>query len=162
MLGKRKTFLLMYTSFVLIEVNRLLSALMRFSMKLKVTEAELAIIRPVERNCSKHISVVNDIYSYEKELLASQRGHQEGGVLCSSVPIMGAEADVGIDAAKRILYVMCREWEAVHLKLVAEIEGGKGKGSQPLSAYMKGLEYQMSGNELWSQTTKRYNQVTVV
>ncbi len=29
--------------------------------------------------------------------------------------------------------------------------------SEATKAYMKGLEYQMSGNEQWSKTTRRYN-----
>ncbi|KAL9123058.1 MAG: hypothetical protein Q9187_000385 [Circinaria calcarea] len=137
----------------------LLSALMRYSMAIHITAAELAIARPIELNCSKHISVVNDIYSYEKEVLAARKGHKEGGALCSSVQIMAREVDVSIEAAKRILWAMCREWELCHQQLVARLES-KDKPSPGLRDYMKGLEYQMSGNELWSHTTKRYNKTT--
>lgn len=142
---------------------RLLSALMRFSMGLKIDKSELAVARPVELNCSKHISVLNDIYSYEKEVLAAKTGHVEGGALCSSVQILAQEADVDPQASKRILWSMCREWERCHEKLVAQVEQQQQQQASPaLRAYMRGLEYQMSGNEMWSQSTLRYNGVTAV
>lgn len=134
---------------------------MRFSMGLRIHASELAIARPLELNCSKHISVLNDIHSYEKEVLAAQTGHAEGGALCSSVPILAQEADVDPQAAKRILWAMCREWERCHVKLVARVEEQQ-QVSPALRAYMKGLEYQMSGNERWSQSTLRYNGLTAV
>ncbi len=140
---------------------RLLSALMRFSMALNVTPAELDSVRSVERNCSKHISVVNDIFSWEKEVLASKLGHQEGAALCSSVQVMAKEADININAAKRVLWAMCREWEMCHDELVAKRKSAVGLGcSHDVSEYMQGLEYQMSGNELWSKSTKRYIEVS--
>ena len=130
---------------------------MRFSMGLKIGKPELAIARPVEKNCSKHISVLNDICSYEKEVIAAKTGHKEGGALCSSVQILALEADIDVNAAKRILWSMCREWERCHEKLVANIEKEKKQEASPaLRVYMKGLEYQMSGNEQWSQSTLRY------
>ena len=134
---------------------------MRFSMGVRITEEELAEAKEVEQNCSKHLSVINDIFSYEKEVKAAKTLHEEGGALCSSVQIIANEADVSVDAAKRILLNMAREWELGHKKLVAKAEMNGGRASTALSTYLKGLEYQMSGNELWSRTTKRYNLVEV-
>jgi aristolochene synthase len=81
----------------------LLSALMRFVMKLNLSTEELELIRDMDKNCSKHISVVNDIFSWEKELMKSMVGYEEGSVLCSSVQVMAAIAKISIDAAKRVL-----------------------------------------------------------
>lgn len=135
----------------------LLSALMRYSMALHITDSEVESVRDIEMNCSKHISVINDIFSWEKEVVAAQNLHEEGGVLCSSVQIMVNEMDISVDAAKRILRTLCREWELQHYELLA-----KAKARQPMNQtvqdYVQGLEYQMSGNELWSQTTKRYSE----
>ncbi|KAI5240138.1 hypothetical protein E4T43_06269 [Aureobasidium subglaciale] len=132
----------------------LLSALMRFSMDLHLTGEELFTMSSVEQNCSKQISVVNDIYSWEKELLASQHGHKEGSALCSAVQVLAGSAGINIEAAKRVLWAMTREWErehdAMYNKAIAE------GCSASVNAYIKGLEYQMSGNELWSRTTLRY------
>ena len=127
---------------------------MRFVMKLEMQPEELAATKDCDLNCSKHISVVNDIYSWEKELLQSQASNEDGSVLCSSVQVVSQETNIHIQAAKRILWAMCREWELTHLEQVEKLRQS-GHGSNVLT-YCKGLEFQMSGNELWSSGTKRY------
>ncbi|KAI1409845.1 Aristolochene synthase in complex with 12,13-Difluorofarnesyl diphosphate [Hypoxylon sp. FL1857] len=134
----------------------LLAGLMRFSMALIVPPSDLEMVRPVDRNCSKHLSVINDIWSYEKEVLAAQTLHEEGGMLCTAVAVLGKEAEISTDAAKRVLYHLCREWELEHRILVADILAHHD--TPVLRAYLQGLEFQMSGNELWSRTTLRYVQ----
>ena len=130
---------------------------MRFSMALDMTPKELAGTIALERNCSKHISVVNDILSWEKELRASQTGHREGSVLCTSVKILAERTSLGIEGSKRVLWAMTREWEYLHDEMVGkEVTEGCSQASKD---YMMGLEHQMSGNELWSRTTPRYNKL---
>ncbi|PVH90808.1 Aristolochene synthase in complex with 12,13 Difluorofarnesyl diphosphate [Periconia macrospinosa] len=137
----------------------LLSALMRYVMKLELTEEELELVKPCDRNCSKHISVVNDIYSWEKELKQSIESPEEGSVLCSSVQVVMHGATLNTAAAKRVLWPMCREWELVHLDMVDEF---KDQGvREDVLTYCKGLEYQMSGNELWSSETLRYHNINL-
>lgn len=111
---------------------------------------------PLERNCSKQISVVNDIWSWEKELKASQTGHHEGAALCTAVKILADDANLNTDAAKRVLTAMVKEWEVVHDVLTAAQLARPGGCRTEVKKYMKGLEYQMSGNLLWSRTTLRY------
>ncbi|KAH8432077.1 uncharacterized protein LDX57_009723 [Aspergillus melleus] len=132
----------------------LLSALLRFTMELHLTDAELRRAAPVERNCAKHIAIVNDIYSWSKEQLAAQTLHQEGAALCSAVQVLSNEATLGPTAAQRVLWTMCREWELVHRQLVQEASAGS---SHSLQMYLRGLEDQMSGNERWSESTPRYH-----
>ncbi|KAI0448953.1 Aristolochene synthase in complex with 12,13 Difluorofarnesyl diphosphate [Xylaria acuta] len=140
----------------------LLSALMRFSMNLNLTPEELQLVKPVDENCSKHMSIINDIFSWEKEFAQSCTGHEEGSFLCSSVQVLAEEASLTIEASKRVLFAMAREWELTHLKLANEIGNNTSltldrKGA--VLSYIKGLEYQMSGNELWSTNTLRYIKV---
>jgi aristolochene synthase len=135
----------------------LLSSLMRFAMGLTLSEIEQAKMKPLEHNCSKQISVVNDIYSWEKELRQSKTGHSEGSFLCNAVKVLADSTSLDIEASKRLLWHMTREWEHVHDNLVEKIE--KEGASQSVKDYMKGLEYQMSGNELWSKTTWRYHKL---
>ena len=137
----------------LMACNSLLSALMRFVMKLDLTSEELNAVKDVDLNCSKHISVVNDIYSWEKELKQSRESKEEGSVLCSSIQVISEECKIDIAASKRVLWSMCREWELVHLALT---EKKKMYARKEVMTYCKGLEYQMSGNEMWSRATKRY------
>lgn len=126
-------------------------------MGLNMTPKELGGMTLLERNCSKQISVVNDIYSYEKELRASQSGHPEGSALCNAVTILADGTSLSIAGSKRVLWAMTREWEDVHNELVAEKVAEEC--SQAAKDYMKGLEFQMSGNELWSKTTPRYHKL---
>ncbi|KAI0436183.1 Aristolochene synthase in complex with 12,13-Difluorofarnesyl diphosphate [Xylaria telfairii] len=132
----------------------LLGALMRFSMTLKVPPEDLDMLRPADRICSKHLSIVNDIWSFEKEVLAAKNAHKEGGILCNAVDILATEAEVTTNSAKHVLYHLCREWEHSYAeqteKLLAQ------KDTPTIRDYLKGLEYQMSGNEMWSRTTLRY------
>ncbi|CAJ2514067.1 Uu.00g021860.m01.CDS01 [Anthostomella pinea] len=132
----------------------LLSALMRYLMELRPTPQEMIALKPLEENCSKHVSIVNDIYSYDKELLASKMGHQEGSSLCSAVKVVAAETGLSVAATKRVLWHMVREWELTHNDMCARL----GPSSQAVRDYIRGLQYQMSGNEVWSATTPRYPQ----
>ena len=135
---------------------------MRFSMDLHLTEEEISSVHPIEQNCAKHLSVLNDILSWDKEYLAAQTGHPEGSAICSAVQVLSDETSIPYSAAKRVLWVMCREWEFQHEVLVENRRQDKSLSpTEALLTYIKGLEYQMSGNELWSKTTLRYNSPTV-
>lgn len=129
---------------------------MRFCMNIHLTDEELQAMQPFERNCSKHLSVVNDIYSWEKEVESSKTRHEEGAALCSAVKVIAESTNLSVQASKRVLWSMTREWELVHDELRTEAEKGHHGDSQRVKDYIKGLEYQMSGNELWSRTTLRY------
>ena len=80
-----------------------------------------------------------------KELRASQKGHDEGSVLCTAVKILTDKTGLAIDASKCLLFLMVREWKTVHDQMVSRIIA---QGCSPaVEKCMKGLEYQMSGNE---------------
>lgn len=95
----------------------------------------------------------------KKELYASQTGHLEGSALCSAVKVLASEASLNTQAAKCLLWSLIREWEQTHDELAAERVTNPDGCSQAVKDYIKGLECQMSGNELWSRTTLRYNTV---
>lgn len=122
-----------------------------------MTADELARAKPAALTCSKHLSVVNDIWSYEKELKASKIAHKEGGALCTSVAILAADRKISIPAAKSVLYSMCRSWEQQFKKQEKTIL--EQCDTWAMRKYLLGLEYQMSGNEKWSATTERYSKV---
>jgi aristolochene synthase len=139
---------------MLIDLNSLLSGIMRFCAGLYMTPEELELVKPVEENSMKHITFVNDVCSFEKEVLAAKSGF-ELGAICSSVPIIMDLCSVGEHEAKRIMWQMVRAWEAQHFELVNKI---LSKNSNlALITYLRGLEHQMAGNELWSLLTPRYN-----
>jgi aristolochene synthase len=119
-----------------------------------MTPRELELVKPVEENSMKHITFVNDIVSFEKELLAAENGF-ELSAICSSVPIVMDLCDLGEHEAKRVMWQMVRAWEVKHFELV---DGILDENSSPaLKTYLKGLEHQIAGNEVWSLLTPRYN-----
>ncbi|KAI5920659.1 Aristolochene synthase [Camillea tinctor] len=132
----------------------LVCAIMTFCMGLHISDEGLQLVRPVISNFAKNLLCFNDIYSYEKELRVQDEGQQEGGIVVSAVPIVAELAQVDTESAKRILWTMCREWEAHHHRLVAVIL--KEHPSPTLETFCKGIEYQFAGNELWSHESGRY------
>lgn len=136
--------------------SRLLSALMCFTMDLRLDGVDLGSLGRLERYCGRHISAVNDILSWEKEVRAAEASDSaEGAALCSAVKVVMEETGVGVEAAKRVLWQVTREWEGVFEGLVEEmLQAGCGAA---VRGYMQRLEYQMSGNEAWSLSTARYH-----
>ncbi|MCJ1344096.1 hypothetical protein MMC31_002299 [Peltigera leucophlebia] len=135
----------------------LLSSLMCFTLDLHLTPEESASMEILERYCARHISIVNDIMSWEKEVKAAQSGHHEGSVLCSAVKVLADETSLEPEAAKRILWYIARELERYFDGIVMKSLAAPQGCSQMVKDYMRGLEHQMSGNETWSRTTLRYN-----
>ncbi|KAI1499290.1 Aristolochene synthase [Biscogniauxia marginata] len=131
----------------------LVCAIMTFCMGLHMSDEEMRLARPIVSNFAKNLLCFNDIYSYEKELRVQDEG-SEGGIVVSAVPMVADLAQVSVESAKRILWTMCREWEANHHRLVAKAL--RENNSPALKAFCKGIEYQYSGNELWSHETGRY------
>ncbi|PVI03625.1 Aristolochene synthase in complex with 12,13 Difluorofarnesyl diphosphate [Periconia macrospinosa] len=138
----------------------LLAALMRFSYALEISPIELAFLSEMDKNCGKHISLVNDILSYEKEKRISETEKSEGAILCNAVQILSEQVAISVEAAKNVLWIMVRECEHAHVKLFSNIDSSIPGLSlkEDLRRYVQGLEYQMSGNEYWSKTTHRYRE----
>jgi aristolochene synthase len=84
-----------------------MSGLMRFCAGLHITPRELELVKPAEENSMKHITFVNDIVSFEKELLAARNGF-ELSAICSSVPIIMDLCGVSEQETKRVM------WQMVH------------------------------------------------
>lgn len=127
-------------------------------MELRLTLEEIDFMQPLEQNCARHLSVLNDIMSWDKEYLAHQTGHPEGSAICSAVQVLFQETSLPHSSCKRVLWAMCREWELQHDALLEQLESSQWIAlSKSVKEYVKGLGYQISGNELWSRTTLRYN-----
>ena len=111
----------------------------------------------IEESYGKLGIIVNDIHSFDKELHFWNKDHKEGAKLLNIVNTMSIDAGVSYGTAKRILWVLCREWEIDHQEMVAKVLEGKGGSDPALKLYLKGLEYVLGGNEYWSETTERYH-----
>jgi aristolochene synthase len=131
---------------------------MRFSYNLNLSPREIDSVVEFEKNCGKHIMLVNDILSYEKEKAMSEKEKSEGAILCNAVQILADQVAISPEAAKGVLWIMVRECEHVHMQLLAKMDSVLPglELKEDMRRYVQGLEYQMSGNEKWSTTTLRY------
>ncbi|KAI5862641.1 Aristolochene synthase [Durotheca rogersii] len=127
------TSLRQYLSYRMIDCGHyLLTSLMRFSMGLHVTPAESPAALEAETICGYHISVVHDIWSFEKEVRCAQHSHAEGATPCNAVSV---QTSLPPSACKRVLSHICREWEERHRDLTSEFLQG-GRSSPDMPAYV--------------------------
>lgn len=133
------------------------AACVRYGSRLRVPNETLKSLEKIHESYGKLGIIVNDIHSFEKELHLWNQDHKEGAKLLNIVNTMSKDAGVSYSTAKRILWVLCREWEIDHQEMVAKARGGKGGDDPALKMYLKGLEYVLGGNEYWSETTERYH-----
>ncbi|OQE44342.1 hypothetical protein PENCOP_c002G04633 [Penicillium coprophilum] len=134
----------------------LYTALIRFGAKLCLTTTELKKAAALESTAFRYFSVVNDIYSWEREWKVYQANPTDGAQPFSAIYIFANETGLSYKACKRLMYSYCRELELALKQSRAEIRTEKLR--HELELYIKGLEYFMSGIELWSQWTPRYRQ----
>lgn len=143
---------------------KFVAAVLRYGMDLHISEANLESLKDIEESYSRLGICVNDIHSFEKEVRAYAKHKSEGAKVLNMVQMQALETGVSYACAKRILWVLCREWELQHIELIEQremqlnLEGQEGKGemNEDLRLYLKALEYTISGNEKWSEYTKRY------
>lgn len=135
---------------------RFYCALLRFGAAIHLPPEELKIVEGIERNAFRHVGVLNDIYSWDREWKVHQREQNEGSLPFSAVHVLAKETRLSYPSCKRLLYMYCRELELAHEDMVREIRD-KNLMSETLEKYILGIEYSMRGNEIWSQWTPRYN-----
>ncbi|KAJ5951832.1 uncharacterized protein N7479_010245 [Penicillium vulpinum] len=149
-----------YLKFREIDVGRpLYTALIRFGAKLYFTSAELKKTATLESIAFRHFSVINDIYSWEREWRIYQANPTDGAQPFSAIYILANETGLSYTACKRLMYSYCRELELTLKQSHDEIRHNSTEGlTHELEMYSKGLGYFMCGVELWSQWTPRYRQ----
>ncbi|KAJ5199648.1 hypothetical protein N7491_009554 [Penicillium cf. griseofulvum] len=146
-----------YLKFREIDVGKpFFTALIRFGAKLYLTTNELKQTAALESIAFRHFSVMNDIYSWEREWKVHQANQTDGANPVSAIYIFANETGLPYTACKRMMYSYCRELELALKQFKDEIY--TENLTHELEMYIKGLEYFMSGIELWSQWTPRYLQ----
>ncbi|KAF9244405.1 hypothetical protein DTO013E5_5954 [Penicillium roqueforti] len=137
----------------------LYTALIRFGAKLDLTPTALENTAALESTAFRHVSVMNDIYSWEREWKVYQENPTDGAQPFSAIYILANETGLPYTACRRLMYSYCRELELVFKQSSVEIRHNTMEGlTHELEMYIKGLEYFMCGIELWSQWTPRYRQ----
>ncbi|CAI7620725.1 unnamed protein product [Penicillium bialowiezense] len=135
------------------------TALMRFGANIHLTKAQLSQTKALESTAFRHVSIINDIYSWEREWKVSQATLTDGAQPFSAVAILAKETNEPFPVCKKSLYDYCRDLE---LGFKQDADGIRHNGSHELTPevekYLQSLEYFMSGMEIWSQWTPRYRQ----
>ena len=132
---------------------RFVAACVRFGAMLRLSPETRNSVKCIEKSYGNLTIVVNDIYSFDKELRAWKESGKEGATVLNLVQLLASDTDLSYAAAKRVCWTLCREMELVHIQLLREREV---ETDQNLEAYLKGLEFVIGGNEQWSATTARY------
>jgi aristolochene synthase len=140
------------TLLLLNPLYRLAKLMLRFGGGMNLNNYHEEAVHQLDINAARSIGIMNDIYSFEKEIQTSQASGTDIASLCSSVEVVSRECKVKADTAKDILLTICRDWERQHEALSEEIISR----SPELSSYCTALGYLISGNEAWSKETFRY------
>jgi hypothetical protein len=123
------------------------------STALSLTTA--AALQPMERLANYHVSVLNDIFSYERERKAAE---QDGAPLVNGVQVLADETGISVAAAKAVCFALVRAWEAEFQRLAATvIEAAEEETErETVRRLVQGMERRMNGAEAFSWRTRRY------
>ncbi|KAK4203172.1 putative terpene cyclase [Triangularia verruculosa] len=114
-----------------------------------ITPRDRQLLRPLEKLANYHVSILNDVFSFEREWKAAQ-SNSEGGALVNGVAVLAEEANISVTAARGLCVALVRAWEAEFLKLVDEVAPVGGVEGR-LRRAVEGIERRMSGAEQGGQ-----------
>ena len=141
----------------ILTIARFVAALIRFGMDLHMPSDVQDSLHEVHESYSKLGMIVNDIESFDKECKAWETQGKEGAYMLNIVKLMAKDGAVSYDAAKRICYILVRESEFEHERIVAKFLANSDWDRESLTRYVYALGCVLGGNEVWSQTTARYH-----
>ncbi|KAK4459712.1 putative terpene cyclase [Cladorrhinum samala] len=119
-------------------------------------EQREGVLRPLERIANYHVSILNDVFSFEREWKAAQE-QEEGAALVNGVAVLAGEVGLGVGAARVLCLALVRGWEKEFLEMVAGLDlDDNGKDAELMRRAVKGIERRMSGAEAFSWRTRRY------
>ncbi|KAK3349788.1 isoprenoid synthase domain-containing protein [Lasiosphaeria hispida] len=131
--------------------------LLYWTEDLAMREGERAALAPLERVANYHVSILNDVFSFEREWQAA-RTLGQGAVLVNGVRILADETAVSVGAAKSLCLALVRAWEVEFQTMVEEVleRVRGGDGEERLRRAVLGIERRMTGAEAFSWRTSRY------
>lgn len=127
-------------------------------MDITVPDDERPWIEELEGNISAHWALVNDLFSWDKEILESRDvAGKMGATVFNAVSVHMEELNVDAESARSSLANMVRELERKHGDLVARRMDSGRPISPDVVRYVHCLENIAAANESWSRGTARYN-----
>ncbi|CAJ2500455.1 Uu.00g033080.m01.CDS01, partial [Anthostomella pinea] len=129
-------------------------AIVTFGMGLIIGKEEHETLHEMCRPCFAHLTLVNDLYSYEEESEAAVANGDPGWL--NALNVIMREHSVNVDEAKLIC---SRQIKKAASEFSAVITGAKDRDdlSLGLRRYLEALQYGMTGNLAWSMTCPRYH-----
>jgi len=131
--------------------------LLYWTEELAMTPSETSLLAPLERVANYHVSILNDVFSFDREWKAAQTLGQ-GAVLVNGVRILADEAAVSVGAAKRLCFSLVRAWEEEFQTMAEGVvdSAGDEDARERLQRAVQGIERRMTGAEAFSWRTSRY------
>jgi len=131
-------------------------AILYWTEDIVLTPSETALLEPLEHVANYHVSILNDIFSFEREWSAAQN-LGEGAVLVNGVRILADETAVSVGMAKRLCFALVRAWEVEFKSMAEDLMSREGmKGNESMRRMVDGIERRMTGAEAFSWRTSRY------
>jgi aristolochene synthase len=131
-------------------------ALLYWTEDIALNREEIAALEPLEHVANYHVSILNDIFSFEREWKAAQT-LGSGAALVNGVRILADEISVSTQAAKCLCFALVRTWEVEFRRMAKEIlESSVLKDRELMGRVITGIERRMTGAEEFSWRTKRY------
>jgi aristolochene synthase len=112
-----------------------------------IPASEQDAVRDIEMNIAAHVCIVNDLFSWEKELLDAAAWSSD---LINAVSVVMREEDVNVTTAQFHLSSKVQNLESTHYEL---LERYRTFLSVESKRYVEFLVTMASGNESWSRLT---------
>ncbi|KAK6984773.1 Aristolochene synthase in complex with 12,13 Difluorofarnesyl diphosphate [Favolaschia claudopus] len=143
-----------------IGLKALITATGLYCIRLAIPTTDLAVTEPLDDIYTKPLIYGNDAWSYDKELKTAQEtcGSTLEVQTFSSISTLMNASGMTARSAKRVLVFLQREMEFSFGEAAEAVL--PRRDSPELQRYIKMLEYQMSGSELWATETLRYDDCT--
>ena len=142
-----------YINYRIVDTGALfVDKLMLFGLGMTMSQDELTQVAPITRPCYAALALANDYFSFDVEYEVFKSSPAE--TMTNAVWLFMHWDGASVAEAKDLVRVNTQKYERQFEHLRKESEGSL---SPKLRKYLLGLEYQVSGNVIWSLDNPRYH-----
>lgn len=129
---------------------------MLFGMGETLTKEKDALLAPIIRPCYASLALANDYFSFDREWAESLSSPDAPKPL-NAVWLYMQWQSVDMATAKWLVREATNQFEVEFLEGCRKFRESSGKSNDRLERYLRGLQYQVSGNVVWSLNCPRYH-----
>lgn len=126
-------------------------------MALTIPEHELSQCMEFTRSANAALGLTNDLFSWDKERLASEQAGRS--YVVNAIWVLMHERSLTESEAKSVCREKIKEYVADYLQVVERVKGDPALSSD-VRCYVEALQYSISGNLVWSLSCPRYQKIT--